>query len=446
MSITTLWVRRCIVGLILLGATALASIPRVPAASSPSRFANAPTSSDSLSAKERIKAFEEVWRTIDEKYYDPRFNGVNWQGIRDRYRPLIDRVDGDDEFYALLKQMVGELHDAHTRFHTPRERHERKKQQTVTAGIGIFEVEGHPAIVAVDPNSQAARLGVEAGMIVRSIGGMPVADWLAANVSRVEGSSSERATRLRLYYRVIDGEPGSSFKLGLARADGTTLEVTLVRRIVSEAPAATSRRLASGFGYMKLNVWESPIHKEFKRGLERLMYTPGLIIDLRGNPGGEVDEVLKIAEHFFSKRVSFGKFVSRSGKLLQLFAGEDSEDEVYRGMVAILINESSGSGSEMFAGVLQENGRAVVVGRQSCGCLLGIAKFREVEGGGELAVSELAYLSPKGRKLEGKGVIPDELVGLTIADLQRHRDAALESAENALRTPTLKTTTVMRDP
>jgi carboxyl-terminal processing protease len=132
--------------------------------------------------------------------------------------------------------------------------------------------------------------------------------------------------------------------------------------------------------------------------------------------------------------------------LLQLFAGEDNEDEVYRGMVAILVNESSGSGSEMFAGVLQENGRAVVVGRQSCGCLLGIAKFREVEGGGELAVSELAYLSPKGRRLEGKGVIPDELVGLTIADLQRHRDAALESAENALRTPTLKTTTVMRDP
>ncbi len=436
MGITRLWARRCIVGLLLLGATALASLPRVPAASVPS--------SDSLSPKERVKAFEEVWRTIDEKYYDPHFNGVNWNGMHDRYRPLVDRVEGDDEFYALLKQMVGELHDAHTRFHTPRERHERKKQQTVTAGVGIFEVEGRPAIVAVDPNSQAARQGVEAGMIVRSIGDMPVADWLAANTNRVEGSSSERATRLRLYYRIIDGEPGSSFKVGLARADGTSLEVTLVRRIMSEAPAAAWRRLASGIGYIKLNVWESPIHKEFKRALERLKDTPGLIIDLRGNPGGEVDEVLKIAVHFFSKRISFGKFVSRSGKSLQLFAGEDGEDEVYHGVVAILVNESSGSGSEMFAGVLQENGRAVVVGRQSCGCLLGIAKFREVEGGGELAVSELAYLSPKGRRLEGRGVIPDEPVGLTIADLQHHRDAALETAENALRTPTVKTSTVAR--
>ena len=444
MGITRLWVRRCIVGLILLSATALSSIPRVPAASSPRSFAGQPASSDSLSAKDRIKAFEEVWRTIDEKYYDPRFNGVNWQNIHDRYRPLVDRVEGDDDFYAMLKRMVGELHDAHTRFHTPRERRERKKQQTVTVGIAIFEVEGRPTIVAVDPNSQAARQGVEAGMTLRSVGGTPIADWLAANTARVEGTSSERATRLRLYYRIIDGEPGSSFKVELARADGTLLEVTLVRRIVSEAPAATWRRLASGFGYIKLNVWESPIHKEFKRALERLTDAPGLIIDLRGNPGGEVDEVLRIAEHFFTKRTSFGKFVSRSGRALQLFAGEENEDEVYSGAVAILVNESSGSGSEMFAGVLQENGRAVVVGRQSCGCLLGIAKFREVEGGGELAVSELAYLSPKGRKLEGRGVIPDEPVALTIADLQRHRDAALEVAENVLRTPTLKTSTVAR--
>src|SRR4029453_4945830 len=116
-----------------------------------------------------------------------------------------------------------------------------------------------------------------------SVGGVPIDDWLAANTSRVEGSFSERETRFRLYYRIIDGEPGSSFKIGLARADGTLLEVTLIRRIVSEAPAATWRRLASGFGYIKLNVWESPIHKEFKRALERLMDTPGLVIDLRGN-------------------------------------------------------------------------------------------------------------------------------------------------------------------
>jgi carboxyl-terminal processing protease len=87
----------------------------------------------------------------------------------------------------------------------------------------------------------------------------------------------------------------------------------------------------------------------------------------------------------------------------------------------------------MFTGVLQENGRAIVVGRQSCGCLLVIPKYREVEGGGELAISELGYISPKGRRLEGSGVLPNEQVSLKIADLQRHRDATIEEAEQQLR-------------
>ena len=412
------------------------------AIAAPQPIRNIPAS-DSLSAKDRLKVFEDVWQTIDEKYYDPRFNGVNWKAVRERYRPLVEQVAGDDHFYGLLKRMVGELRDAHTRFHTPRERRERKHQETITAGLSIFEVEGRSVVVNVDPKSEAQRLGVEPGMIVRSIDGNPISDWIAANRPLVLGSSSERAARLRLYRRIIDGEPGTSFKLGLTRADGTLLEVTLIRRTVSETPAADWRRLPAGFGYIRLNVWKSPIHREFKRALDRLKDTPGLIIDLRGNPGGEVSEVLQIAEHFFSSRVSFGRFISRSGKSVQLFTGDEDEDDVYSGPVAILVNESSGSGSEMFTGVLQESGRAVVIGRQSCGCLLGIAKFREVEGGGELAVSELAYASPKGRRLEGTGVIPDAQVALTIADLQRHRDAALEAAEQALRAP-LKTSTGVR--
>jgi carboxyl-terminal processing protease len=99
----------------------------------------------------------------------------------------------------------------------------------------------------------------------------------------------------------------------------------------------------------------------------------------------------------------------------------------------ILINEGSGSGSEMFSGVLQENGRAVLIGRQSCGCLLGIARFRKVKGGGELAISELGYTSPRGRTLEGAGVMPNGEITLKISDLQRGRDIAVEEAENSLR-------------
>jgi carboxyl-terminal processing protease len=391
-----------------------------------------------------VKVFEEIWETIDEKYYDPKFNGVNWRAVRDRYRPLIEQAGTDDQFYTLLKQMVGELRDAHTRFHTPRERRERKDQQRVTVGVSIFEVEGQTVIVGVDPRSDAERLGVEPGMVVKSINGVPIAELLAAQKARLEPSSSERATGIRLYNRIIEGESGSQLRIALARSNGDQFDVTLTRRSVDDLPKVTWRRLPSGYGYMRLNIWKSPIHREFERALHRLRDAPGMIIDLRGNPGGEVDEVLDIAEHFFPERIPFGRFIARSGKTLKLFAGEDDDDdELYRGSLVVLINESSGSGSEMFAGVLQETGRARVIGRPSCGCLLGIARFREVKGGGELAISELAYQSPKGRILEGNGVIPDEQVNVTIADLVRKRDLTLESAESALRAG-LKASTSVR--
>ena len=195
-------------------------------------------------------------------------------------------------------------------------------------------------------------------------------------------------------------------------------------------PLVTSRRLPSGYGYIRVTQWRSPIHKGFKRALDHFRDAPGVVIDLRGNPGGEVNEVLRIAGYFFREKVPFGRFVTRKGRSLELYS--EKEGRPYRGALAIIVNESSGSGSEMFAGVLQENRRATIIGHTSCGCLLGIAKFKKLEGGSELAVSELGYVSPNGRKLEGAGVIPDDTVALRIVDLRQNRDLAIQAAETAL--------------
>jgi len=400
----------------------------------PRSFDNQPSAHNEqhvLTSGDRISVFEQVWETINQKYYDPSFKGVDWRGVHDGYRPLVEKADTDEEFYDVLKRMVGELHDAHTRFHTPEQRRERERLQAVSAGLSIFEVEGKPVIVGVEPNTDAARAGVEIGMIVLQIDGKPVEERISEARPRVAGSSTERAVRLRLFRMIIDGDPGTALKLKLARADGSILDVELIRRIVSDTAAVTSRRLPSGFGYVHLTLWKSPIRKQFKKALDQFKDSPGVIVDIRGNPGGEADEVVKIASYFFNRHVPFGKFSRRTGKAIYLRT--DDDDQIYKGPVAILINEGSGSGSELFAGVMQENGRAVVVGRRSCGCVLGISEFKRLKGGGELAVSEYGYLSPRENTFEGTGVVPDKTVELKISDLQAKRDAAIEEAERSLK-------------
>jgi carboxyl-terminal processing protease len=389
-------------------------------------------SRDALSARDRVEIFEEVWQTINEKYYNASFNGVDWRGVRDKYRALVDQARSDADFYVVLKQMVGELRDAHTRFHTPEQRRERERRQAVSVGVSLFDVEGKTVVVGVDPDSEASRAGVQLGMIVLTIDGKPVAERLAEAGARVAGTSSDRAVRLRIYRMIIDGEPGTPQRLGLERADGSALDVLLTRRIVSDTAVVTSRRLPSGLGYIKLTLWKAPIRKEFRRALEHLRDVPGLVLDIRGNPGGEADEVVKIASFFFNDHVPFGKFSKRSGR--SIYLRTDDDERVYAAPLAILVNEGSGSGSELFAGVMQENGRAIVVGRRSCGCVLGISEFKRVKGGGELAVSEYGYLSPRENSFEGTGVTPDKTVDLTISDLQAKRDSTLDEAERLLKT------------
>lgn len=388
-------------------------------------------SSRELSLRDRRKIFEEVWETINEKYYDPALNGVDWIKVRESYRPLIEMAKTDDEFYSLMKRMAAELRDAHTRFHTPLERRERERSFSVGVGISLSEVEGQIVVIDVNVDSEAFRAGVKVGMIVRTIDGKPVTEKMAEIISRLGESSSERATRLRLYRKLLEGEAGASVSLGLIAPDGKAFDVTLTRQIVSTAPKVISIQLATNIAYLKFNVWRSNVHREIKKALEQMRRTLGLIIDLRGNPGGEAHEVLEVADYLFNERVSFGKFISREGKTIELRT--DRKKRVYSGPIAILIDEASGSGSELFAAVLQEQGRAVVVGRASCGCVLGIARFKRLEGGSELAVSELGYRTPAGRRLEGAGVAPDEAVALRLIDLQSGRDTALEQAEKILR-------------
>ena len=431
----------------LLVMAALAFVGLVSAeAQTPARAAGGATSrsaSASLSARERAELFEEVWKTIDEKYYDPTFNGVDWKAVRERYRPRVEAAAGDEEFYTLLNRMAGELRDAHTRVRSPRQNRERRKLQATSAGVLVYEVEGTPVVFDVSPESDAERAGVRRGMVVRTVDGRPVAEALAAAREEVGASSSERATRLLSYFRLVAGEPGSELKLGLTRADGTPFEVALARRTVSAEPQFSARLLPSGYAYVKFNRFRPPVGKQLKEALAKFKDAPGLILDLRANGGGDGKEGVRVAGYFFDDKVQVARIVTRTGKppsaLFGLvsfpkeFQAGEKGGRLYSNPVVVLVNEGTGSTSELIANAMQEQRRAYVIGTQSCGCVLGVLEHRELKGGGDLAVSEIGFVTPNGRKLEGEGVRPDKSVAVTLRDLQSGRDLALEEAEKYLK-------------
>ncbi len=409
--------------LFILLALVLSSVPAIAA--------NA-NGENRLSTKDKIEIFEQVWKLINDRYYDPNMNGVDWANQKENYQPLIELTETDNEFYTVIKKMVGEMNDAHTRFLTPREAYERREKKSTTVGILLSNVEGKTVVEKVRSDAKGELAKVKAGMLVRTIDGVAVNKKLAEAKTDVGDSSSNRALEILAYRRVLDGEPGTSVKLGLTDQKGKHFEVMLVREVVDETSEATPQKLSSGMGYIAVTSFKSPIADKFKQALLELKDTPALIIDLRYNGGGNISEVLEMAGYFLNEKHSFGKFMRRAGKTkqeLKTFSAGKKGGRVYENPVYILTSKYSASGSELFSSSLQEFGRAKIIGSQTCGCLLGISRRHQIKGGSELHISDIGFISPKGKVYEKIGVTPDKLVELKIEDLQSGFDRGIDEAE-----------------
>ncbi|HEX8708447.1 MAG TPA: S41 family peptidase [Pyrinomonadaceae bacterium] len=388
----------------------------------------------------RLAVFDDAWQTIRDRYYDPTFNGLDWQAERAALRPLAAEADSPAELYAVLRRMVNALRDAHTRVYAPDEKFDWQHPRFISVGVSLREVGGQAVVFAVEPGSAAERAGMRAGDLLLSIDGEPAGTVFARRLQEQTGASTRAAARLQAMSRLFEGPRDSTVRVVWAGADERERTTTLRREWREREPTLRVRRIRHDYGLAEFDVFTQAVAVEFMRALERrLGGVRGLVIDLRNNGGGEAEAMTEIASAFLPYGRSLGRFTDRAGRIrfepqtraVMLLAPDAIKS--FRAPLVILTSERTSSAAEIFAAALKEAGLATIIGQNTCGCVLAIRRRHILPDGGELDVSEMDYRTAGGMRLEGAGVVPDEKITLDRQDLRARRDRALERAIERLK-------------
>jgi carboxyl-terminal processing protease len=232
---------------------------------------------------------------------------------------------------------------------------------------------------------------------------------------------------------VRDGSALRTLRVPRVREGGETvtlghLGALQVRTDVKEMTTPAGRRV----GVIGFNVWMAAIDAPFADAIDRFRDAPGLVVDLRGNPGGLAAMMSGIAGHFLDEPALLGRMQTRQAQLEfranpRLATADGRRVRPYSGRLALLVDELTGSTSECFAGGLQDLGRARVFGRQTMGEALP-ALTKRLPSGDVLMYVIGNFVTAAGRSIEGVGVVPDQAVPLSVPGLSGGRDDTLNAA------------------
>jgi carboxyl-terminal processing protease len=185
-------------------------------------------------------------------------------------------------------------------------------------------------------------------------------------------------------------------------------------------------------GLIAFNVWMTAVDARFQKAVDDFRRADGIVLDLRGNPGGLAAMLMGISGHFVAERKTLGVMKTRDSELSfftnpRLVNSAGERVAPFAGPLAILVDAMSGSASECFTGGMQSIGRARVFGQPSMGQALP-ALFDRLPNGDVLIHAYGDFVTADGTRLEGRGVIPDEIQPLERNDLLSGHDRPLEAA------------------
>ena len=362
-----------------------------------------PTPSPTPPSTELEQRFRIVWEAWDILQRD-----FHRQGPLDEQKMVRGAVDG----------MVRSLGDPYTVFVEPvQAKIFDQDLEGSFEGIGatVDLVDGYLVIVEPLPDSPALKAGLRPGDVVLEVDGKPLKD-----------------VELMQAIALIRGPKGTPVRLLIQRkGEAQPFEVSVVRQKI-DLPTVSFRMLDKGIAYVRLTEFNSQATARLENALKGLMAQnpTGLVLDLRGNPGGYLHIAVQVASEFIRE----GPIVTesdRNGKVTEHNAqGQGLALDV---PLVVLVDAGSASASEIVAGAIQDTGRGTLIGRQTLG--KGSAQVAHtLSDGSSLRVTVTRWYTPKGHQLDGKGLTPDIVVPLDPSQ-PADKDAVLERAIQFLTTP-----------
>ncbi len=392
-----------------------------------------------LSAQQKqlnLESFEKVWTTIRDKHWEKNPGGLDWNAIHREFLPKIEQANSTEQARGLMREMLGRLKETHFAIFPANvyEDVDAESGGDGTPGIDL-RILGRQAVVTdIDPGSPAEKAGVKRGWVVESVNGKalaPAIETLSAD-PEIHEITLERAIASRLtgpsggtihavFLDGADRERAVDLALGDPRGNPSKFG-----NLPTEYVWFESKKIGNT-GYIRFNLFLDlmRVMSEFSKAVEDCKNCDGIIIDLRGNPGGIAGMVMGMA----------GFFVDRADERLGTMYLRDATIKfginprmgLFKGPLAIVVDGSSASSSEILAGGLKDLGRARIFGTRSAAAALP-SMIEKLPNGDGFQYAIANYVSEGGKPLEGNGVIPDVEVKLTRQALLAGHDPVVDAA------------------
>ncbi len=355
------------------------------------------------------KLFDYTWQTVKNEYYDSNFNDQYWVRWKNHYRGKIKTLD---DAKVAIDTMLVSLDDPYSRFLTKEEFSEQNKSiisKISGIGVNIINESGKIKIISVIENTPAQFADLKANDII-----------MAIDDKKVSGMSLAEVANL------VKGPVNTFVNIDILRGR-EYIKKKIIRKEFSIKTVKSS--IDKNIGYIQITSFISnSTPTEFLEALENTEKTKGLIIDLRGNTGGLLQNAIFVANMFIQK----GKIVSivgRNGYHYDIMA-QDTNVDIDKPII-LLIDGASASASEIFSGAMKDYHRAKLIGTKTYGKGM-VQKIIPMPDETGLNLTIAKYLTPDGTDINKTGIKPDIEYHLKRSDILAKKDTQLELAKNVM--------------